>query len=152
MSLTLYEIAGHPEVQEKLYQEQKHIFGNHLSKVIISKEKLQQMHYLDMVIQETLRLHTIVPYIGKRVTKDLLYGISQLTSCLIDSIKFFAENQLIPAMLNIGVLIYGFHHNLDYFPDPERFNPDRFDKANKIDEYTYIPFGVKPRQCLGMQN
>lgn len=151
MSLTLYEIAGHPDVQAKLYQEQEHIFGKNLSRVVISKEKLEQMHYLGMVIWETLRLHTIVPYIGKRVTKDLHYGNSlQLTSSLIYPFRFFTENKLIPAMLNINVLIYAFHHNPDYHPDPEKFNPDRFDKSNKIDEYTYIPFGVKPRQCLGM--
>lgn len=76
MSLTLYEIAGHPDVQAKLYQEQEHIFGKNLSGVVISKEKLEEMHYLGMVIWETLRLHTIVPYIGKRVTKDLQYGNS----------------------------------------------------------------------------
>lgn len=80
MSLTLYEIAGRSDVQEKLYQEQKQIFGKDLNKVVISQAKLDEMHYLDMVIREALRLHTIVPYIGKRVTKDLQYGNSlQLT-------------------------------------------------------------------------
>lgn len=52
-------------------------------------------------------------------------------------------------MLNINVCIHGFHHNPNYFPEPDKFHPERFADDAKIDPLTYIPFGVKPRQCLG---
>jgi len=41
----------------------------------------------------------------------------------------------------------------EYFSDPDRFDPDRFAQANKanIKGGTYLPFGLGPRQCLGMR-
>ncbi|XP_066257309.1 cytochrome P450 4d2-like [Euwallacea similis] len=130
MSLAVYEIARHPDVQAKLYEEQRTIFSK--GDVQVSYEKLEKMSYLQMVILETLRLHTIISFIGKRVKKDLFY-----------------DGKKIPALLNIVVFIHGFHHNSDYFPNPYEFTPERFSSKNKIDEFTYMPFGVKPRQCLG---
>jgi cytochrome P450 len=43
------------------------------------------------------------------------------------------------------------HHNPEYFPDPETFNPDRFLKENidQIDSCTFTPFVIGPRNCLG---
>lgn len=40
----------------------------------------------------------------------------------------------------------------EYFPNPEQFDPERFNKENKknIKDFTYIPFGEGPRMCLGM--
>ncbi|XP_066154346.1 probable cytochrome P450 4d14 isoform X2 [Euwallacea fornicatus] len=129
MSLAVYEIARHPDVQTKLYEEQRMIFDK--GDVQVSYEKLEKMSYLQMVILETLRLHTIVSFVGKKVTKDLFY-----------------DGKRIPALLNIIIFIHGFHHNPDYFPNPHEFIPERFSSKDEIDKFTYMPFGVKPRQCL----
>lgn len=47
--------------------------------------------------------------------------------------------------------IYALHHDPQYFPDPERFDPERFSDENKakIQPCTYIPFGSGPRNCIG---
>jgi cytochrome P450 family 9 len=47
--------------------------------------------------------------------------------------------------------IQGFHHDEKYFPEPEKFDPDRFSPENRhnIDPDTYLPFGVGPRNCIG---
>lgn len=47
--------------------------------------------------------------------------------------------------------VYGLHHDQKYFPDPEKFDPERFSDENKnsIVQGTYIPFGVGPRNCIG---
>jgi cytochrome P450 len=49
------------------------------------------------------------------------------------------------------VPIYALHHDPDYFPDPEKFDPERFsdDKNGIIKNYTYLPFGSGPRNCIG---
>ncbi|RZC39785.1 p450 domain containing protein [Asbolus verrucosus] len=46
---------------------------------------------------------------------------------------------------------YAIHRDSQYFPDPERFNPERFSEENKgnIRPYTYLPFGSGPRNCIG---
>jgi cytochrome P450 len=42
------------------------------------------------------------------------------------------------------VPIQGFHHDPEYYPEPEKFNPDRFSPENRhnIDADTYLPFGL----------
>jgi cytochrome P450 family 9 len=51
----------------------------------------------------------------------------------------------------IFIPIYGLHHDPDYFPDPERFDPERFSDENKqrINPVAYLPFGSGPRSCIG---
>lgn len=47
--------------------------------------------------------------------------------------------------------VYGFHHDSKYFPNPEKFDPERFSDENKhnIIPGTYLPFGIGPRNCIG---
>jgi hypothetical protein len=52
---------------------------------------------------------------------------------------------------NIMIPIYGLHHDPNYYPDPDRFDPERFSDDNKhnINPVTYMPFGIGPRSCIG---
>lgn len=47
--------------------------------------------------------------------------------------------------------IYGLHHDPEYYPEPEKFDPERFSPENKgkINQYVYLPFGAGPRNCIG---
>lgn len=49
------------------------------------------------------------------------------------------------------VPIYGLHRDPNYFPDPTRFDPERFSDENKvkISPCTFLPFGIGPRTCIG---
>ena len=53
--------------------------------------------------------------------------------------------------MSLFIPIWCLHHDPQYFPDPEKFDPERFSDENrdKIDPDTYIPFGVGPRNCIG---
>nr|CAI5864504.1 unnamed protein product [Callosobruchus analis] len=60
-----------------------------------------------------------------------------------------------PVQLSVGqnllMPVYGIHHCYKYYPHPERFDPERFNDENKdkISPYTYLPFGLGPRNCIG---
>jgi cytochrome P450 len=64
-------------------------------------------------------------------------------------ILFDTEGQVIPKDTNVGLYIYGLHRNPEYFPEPEKFDPDRFDNLNGSLPFAYIPFSAGPRNCIG---
>jgi len=52
---------------------------------------------------------------------------------------------------SVSIPIYAIHHDKEFFPDPEKFLPERYAAENKngIKPYAYIPFGLGPRDCIG---
>lgn len=53
--------------------------------------------------------------------------------------------------MRVLIPIWSLHHDSRYFPEPEKFDPDRFSEDNRgtVDPNTYMPFGVGPRSCIG---
>lgn len=85
---------------------------------------------------ETLRKYPPVPILNREVTKSyLLPGY--------DSVLEKGSTILIPVM--------GLHHDPKYFPEPEKFDPERFSdkEKSKRHQYAYLPFGEGPRNCIG---
>ncbi|CAG0904895.1 unnamed protein product [Darwinula stevensoni] len=92
--------------------------------------------YLDQVVNETLRFYPIATRLERVCTKD----------CIMDGMEF-KKGDL------ICFPIYAVHHSLEYYPDPEVFDPDRFspEKKSKIPQGAFLPFGIGPRNCIGMR-
>lgn len=65
-----------------------------------------------------------------------------------------AENE-VPVHIPVGQLVfiptYSIQHDPELFPNPEKFDPERFSDENKpkMQHYAYLPFGLGPRMCVG---
>ncbi|KAM4797986.1 cytochrome P450 3A9-like [Urocitellus parryii] len=133
LSFILYELATHPDAQTKLQQEIDAALPN---KAPATYDTVLQMEYLDMVVNETLRLYPIAGRLERVCKKDI-------------------EINGVPIRKGTVVMIPSFvlHRDPLHWPEPEEFRPERFSKQNKdsIDPYVYMPFGNGPRNCIGMR-
>ncbi len=135
LSFCSYELAVNPECQEKLYEEVSSAID---SKGEISYETLAKLHYLDSVISETLRLYPPVIRLEREAMTDHKLGDTGIT---------LFKGQI------VEIPTYAVHHSEEYYPNPEKFIPERFMPENRhqIIPYTFIPFGAGPRNCVGMR-
>lgn len=69
IAFSLYNLAKHPEVQQKAFEEAKSVIGG-ADKVATQKD-LNDLHYLDLVIKESLRLYPSVPFFGRKIREDI---------------------------------------------------------------------------------
>ncbi|XP_018321417.1 probable cytochrome P450 6a14 [Agrilus planipennis] len=136
LNFLMYEIVLHLEIQEKLREEVVTVLKAHDGK--ITYEAIQEMTYMDKCINETLRKYPPLPVTPRRCTKDYKVPDSDL---VIEK----GRSVLIP--------IYGIQHDPEYYPDPEKFDPERFSEENKNKRppVTFIPFGEGPRICIGLR-
>nr|WIT94145.1 cytochrome P450 monooxygenase CYP9Z215 [Euwallacea interjectus] len=134
-----YELAVNRDIQAKLREEILQTHKEHNG--VISYESLFKMKYLDKVFSEILRKWPPVVMMDRVCTKP--YTIEPK----------YPEEKPIP--LNVGDTVilpmYGLHRDPKYFPNPEKFDPERFsdEEKEKIVPYSYIPFGSGPRNCIG---
>nr|WCC58066.1 cytochrome P450 [Pharsalia antennata] len=133
-SLALFELSKRQELQEKLREEIREVLKRHDDK--ITYDAIAGMKYLAQAVDETLRIWPPVATITRVCTKD--YRL-QGTDITVEKDTMV----LIPAL--------GLHHDPDLWPEPEKFDPDRFSDENKgkIVPGSYMPFGSGPRNCIG---
>jgi cytochrome P450 family 9 len=137
MSFIAYELIANPEVQQKLQDEIDSVEAS-LEGGDLNYESVQKMKYMDMVISEALRKWPAAPIIDRMCTRP--YTLEY------DNKKIDFE-----VGRNFFIPVSAFHHNEEYFPNPYRFDPERFNDENKgnINPDVYLPFGIGPRNCIG---
>jgi cytochrome P450 len=87
--------------------------------------------YLDAVVEETLRVRPVVPFIGRELREDSELGGYELPTGTV----------VMPA-------IYLAHTRPDLYPEPYEFRPERF-LEDGPDTFAWIPFGGGTRRCIG---
>lgn len=139
LAFAAYELVANPQIQQRLYEECA-TTNTRLNGDVITYDELQKMTYLDQFVSEVLRHWPANIRLDRQCIKDYVVDDGNGLRFHVDK----GRSVIIP--------VYGIHHDPKYFDEPHIFNPERFSNENKrkITPGTYIPFGVGPRNCIGM--
>ncbi|XP_063625108.1 cytochrome P450 6B5-like [Cydia splendana] len=134
MSYMLYRLALNLEIQERVAVEIEEVFDRYGGE--ITYEALKDLIYFDRVLHETLRLHTVGDSTLRVAAEDYKVPGTEVT----------LQKGLTAIIPNIA-----FHCDEKYWPDPLKFDPDRFSPENVAKRHpgVYLPFGIGPRNCIG---
>jgi cytochrome P450 len=128
LSWTLYLLGKHPEALRRVRDEVDSAAGDE----DLSIETLTDMPYLDQVLDEALRLYPPIHLGSRTAAADLNFN-----------------GYTIPAGTRVLYSIYLTHRLKTYWPEPCRFDPERFAPGTRHEPYTFLPFGGGPRNCIG---
>uniref|UniRef100_A0AAG5CVA9 Cytochrome P450 n=1 Tax=Anopheles atroparvus TaxID=41427 RepID=A0AAG5CVA9_ANOAO len=134
-----YELAVNPSIQARLRAEIDAARDELEDGITPSYELLQKLKYMDMVVSETLRRWTPFGLTNRKCTKDYTFTNTDGTRVTIEK------------GMNISIPLQAFHLDEKYFPDPLRFDPERFADPASINQDAYVPFGSGLRNCIGLR-
>ncbi|KAI9493596.1 cytochrome P450 [Zychaea mexicana] len=139
LSYAIYNLATHPDVQEKAREEANLVLGDKSVDVLPTLEQIQQMPYINQVIKETMRRNvTATGVVAREATEDTDLG-----------------GVYIPKGTRVTVDIMEIQRNVKVWKDPKVFDPERFapgGEAEKVAKMgmSWLPFSNGARQCIGM--
>jgi cytochrome P450 len=128
LSWVFYELARHPAVAERVMGEIRTV----LSGRPVTAADLDSLTYVDRVLNETIRLHTPIWLLTRKATAAVRLGDVTIGSG--------AE-----IMISMPTL----HRDPALFPDPMRFDPDRWRVPRDLPRASFIPFGAGGHKCIG---
>lgn len=130
LAFTLHLLALHPGLQDRARAEIAAVLGDRTP----GAADLDRLPYLTQVLKEAMRLYPAAPVLGRR----------SVAAAEVDG-------HTIPAGADVIVAPWVTHRHPSYWPDPERFDPDRFTPEAEAarPRYAWLPFGGGPRACIG---
>ncbi|KAK9745082.1 Cytochrome P450 [Popillia japonica] len=136
MTFCLHELAFNQDIQDKLREEIRETYKQTNGE--FTYDAIMGMKYMDKVLDETLRKYPPVPILNRVCSSD--YTIPNTDIILPKGTKVF-------------ISALGIHRDEEYYPDPIKFDPERFNDENKATRpnYTFLPFGEGPRICIGLR-
>jgi cytochrome P450 len=131
LTFMLHELARHPEVTRRLHSEQDEVLAG-ASPTAAQLEK--EMPYLDMVLDEVLRLYPPAWIGPRRAVREFEFG-----------------GYTVPESAYVNYCSWASHRLPEVFPQPEAFIPERFTRERKaaLPRGAYVPFGGGSRICIG---
>ncbi|KAL5280354.1 CYP3A4.2 family protein [Megaselia abdita] len=132
-SYCLYELTQNPELKDRVVKEIDEVLSKYEGK--LTYEGIQEMKFLDKCIMETSRKWPGLPILNRICTQDYKVPESHYT---------------IKKGTPIIVPLLGLHRDPDHFPEPMKFDPDRFSN-NNYNPAAYMPFGEGPRSCIAFR-
>lgn len=136
-----HELSLNPDIQAKLFKEIQSVKAE-LNGSPLTYDSIEKLKYLDMVVCETLRRWSPIPFIERTCNLPYVLENGDGKKVTIN----IGDEVLIP--------IFGLHMDDKYFSNPDKFDPERFSDENKdsIQSGTYLPFGIGPSKCFPLLN
>lgn len=124
-----WQVATHPVVAEKLYDEARKI-----TKAVPDFEDIPKLTYTRQVVNEVMRMYPPGWLLSRRAIQEDQLGAYKVAP-----------------KTDIFIPLFFLHRNPKYWQHPDTFDPDRFYQTdnNPLHKYAYIPFATGPRQCIG---
>jgi cytochrome P450 len=134
LTWTWYLLSQNPEVEAKLHAELDAVLGTGNQQRLPTLADYPSLRYTEQVFAESMRLYPPAWAMGRMSTREIHLGPYN-----------------IPAGAHVFFSQYIMSRTPEYFPDPLRFDPDRFTPEAKAarPRFTYFPFGGGSRQCIG---
>jgi cytochrome P450 len=131
LTWTCWLLTQHPDVQSRLHDEVDRVLGGRP----VSANDLPNLTYTNMVLAESMRL-----YPPTWIFVRMALGADTLPT-----------GAAIPAGAKVYLSQYVMHRHPRFFPEPERFDPERFSEAARrsLPQCAYFPFGAGVRLCIG---
>lgn len=131
LSWSWHLLSHHREIYDQLIAEAQASLRGGLAPTL---DDLPRLPYALKVLKESMRLYPPAYLVGRQAIRDVALG-----------------PHTIPKGTIVMVNIYMMHRRPDVFPNPERFDPNRFDEEaeRRIPRSAYLPFGAGPRICIG---
>jgi len=134
LTFLFMELAKNPDVFTKLREEVDRVIG---SKSELTYDDISELKYTNCAFKEALRLYPPATGVSRKTTKEIV-----------------TKDFVIPKDSFITLSIFGCGRSEKYFPDtfkfkPERFSKDEDDPNGSIATYTFFPFSLGPRNCIG---
>jgi cytochrome P450 len=132
LTWTWYLLSQNPEVENRLHAEVDQVIGDRAPR----PDDFPALTYTRMILAESMRLYPPAWAIGRRALEP-----------------FEARGFRIPKRAVVLMSQYIVHRLSEYFPDPERFDPDRWtpEASASRPKFSYFPFGGGARVCIGEQ-
>jgi cytochrome P450 len=123
-------LSQNPEVKAKLYKELDEVLGDSEP----TMENLPELVYTRRLLMESMRLYPPVVFFDRQPAEDWDTG-----------------SFIVPRKTFTFLCPYTMHRHPDYFPDPMKFDPDRWTSefTASLPKGAYFPFGGGPRICIG---
>jgi cytochrome P450 len=130
LAYTLYLLGKYPEVEKRVVAELDEVLGGRLP----TAADVKQLPYLDRVVKESMRLYPPAWTTGREAMDE-----------------FELRGVRIPKGSQLLMSEWVVHRDPRWFPNPEAFDPDRWEpeKVAGMPRYAYFPFGGGPRVCIG---
>src|SRR5271165_6546853 len=130
LSWTWYLLSQNPECERRFHKE----IDRELEGRLPTFDDVPRLRYVEMVLAESMRLYPPAWAMGRLARNDFQFG------------DFF-----LPAKTTVLMSQFITHRDARFFPEPLRFDPERFTPEAKArrTKFSYFPFGAGFRQCIG---